>query len=106
MLLFIVLNLALVPFAYFAGIYQLVTQNPYQDRKERRNKLVQVLVFAFLGLPFLIVCQGPNAWFCLKSLYMPHQKQDALASEKTRQSPVNTRNIQRMYQVVSKELLD
>ena len=55
-LLFIALNLALIPFAYFAGIYQLITQNPYQDRKIKRNKYLQVLLFILLGLPFLVLC--------------------------------------------------
>ena len=29
MMFFMVLNMALIPLAYFAGLYQLVTQNPY-----------------------------------------------------------------------------
>ena len=72
----------------------------------KRNKYLQVLIFVLLGIPFLLVCQFPNAWYCLKSLYAPKQNSDALANEKDKQSPVNTRNIQRMYQCVSKEVLE
>ena len=82
LLIFIILNLLLVPFAYFGGIFQLITQNPYQDRKVKRNKFLQVLLFILLGLPFLLICQFPNAWYCLKSLYAPKQNSDALANEK------------------------
>ena len=40
MILFIVLNLALIPLAYVFGVYQLITQNPFQDRKVKRNKVL------------------------------------------------------------------
>lgn len=106
LLLFIVLNLLLVPFAYIGGIFQIITQNPYQDRKLKRNKFVQVSLFVLLGIPFLLLCQFPNAWFCVKSLYAPKQNSDALAFEKDKQAPVNTKNIQKMYQCVSQEVLD
>ena len=96
----------MIPFAYITGIYQIITSNPFQDRKVRRNKALVLIIFLLAGLPFLAIAQFPNAWFCLKSLYFPKQNIDALANEKEQEVPVNTRNFQRMYQVVSKEVLE
>ena len=95
LLCFFLLNLFLAPLAYIVGLYSLMTQNPYVDSHSKRNKCVRVLLFALLGLPFLLLSQLPNAFFFLKSLFSGNT--DALAAEQSRQSPVTTRNLQRMY---------
>ena len=59
--------------------------------------MLQVIIWIFLGLPFLALAQLPNAFFCVLSLYAPKRNFDALSIEEKRQEPVTTRNLQRMY---------
>lgn len=95
----------MIPVAYIMGLWQLILKNPYQDRKTKGWKGLQIIGFFLFGLPFLVLCQLPNTYYCFKSLVCPKRTLDALHNQKSRELPLHTRNFQRLYQVVSREVL-
>ena len=106
LIFFLLTSLLLVPLAYITGLQQLITLNPYRDTKNKRNKWLRVIGFFIVGVPFLLLALLPNTVFCLLFLYAPKRNFNALSVEEERQRPVNTRNIQRMYLVVSEQVLE